>query len=136
MMRKFLFPFAFFMSLQGIAQQQVRPLPPNINQPSINLYAPYVSGNGKALVYLSDYTDDGHHVMYFTHRSGFEWEDGQKINSLVNKPELNFRGGYALDYTGERLFITSRKSGLGGFDIWVSERNGTNDWHTPRNMGA
>ncbi len=130
-----LFPLSILLSLTSLAQQKERPLPPNINQPSINLFAPFVSGNGKALVYLSDYTDDGHHTMYFTHREGFEWEDGVEINSLVNRPTLNFRGGYALDYTGERLFITSRKTGLGGFDIWVSERNG-NDWHAPKNLGS
>jgi len=134
-MMRLIYLLPLLLVFQGFSQQKERPLPPNINQPSINLYAPFVSGDGKALIYLSDYTDDGHHTMYFTHREGFEWEDGKQINSLVNRPTLNFRGGYALDYTAEHLYSTSRKSGLGGFDIWVSERNG-NDWHAPKNLGS
>jgi hypothetical protein len=135
MTRFFVFVFLISTINSVSGQQKERPLPPNINQPSINLYAPFVSGNGKALVYLSDYTDDGSHSMYFASREGFEWNDGKEINKLVNRPSLNFRGGYSLDHTGQRLFVTSRKSGLGGYNIWVSERNG-NDWHKPQNLGS
>ena len=135
MLRKTLRFIIFAIPLLGYGQQNERPLPPNINQPSINLFAPFISGNGKVLIYLSDYADDGHHTMYFSTREGFEWEDGKEVNKLVNRPALNFRGGYALDYTGDKLYFTSRKSGLGGFDIWESERNG-NDWKAPGNLGS
>ena len=135
MLRKTLRFIIFAIPLLGYGQQKERPLPPNINQPSINLFAPFISGNGKVLIYLSDYADDGHHTMYFSTREGFEWEDGKEVNKLVNRPALNFRGGYALDYTGDKLYFTSRKSGLGGFDIWESERNG-NDWKAPSNLGS
>ncbi len=116
-------------------QASVRPLPMNINRPSLNLYAPYISGDGETLVYLSDYTDDGHHSMYWTTRKGVaEWADGKEVNRLINRPTLNFRGGYSLSFEGDLLLFTSRKSGIGGFDLWYSERSG-NDWSAPRNFG-
>ncbi len=125
------------MLLPGIilAQQQERRLPPNINHMAINLYAPYVSGDGNTLIYLSDHTDDNHHVMYWTKRVDREWADGTEINSLINRPTHNMRGAYALNHEGDKLYFTSRKSGLGGYDIWVSERAG-NDWRAPKNLGA
>lgn len=130
----------FFLILAGTAieafsQSDVRPLPMNINRPSLNLYAPFISGDGETLVYLSDYTDDGHHSMYWTTREGVgEWADGKEINRLINRPSLNFRGGFSLSFDGDLLLFTSRKSGIGGFDLWYSERNG-NDWSAPRNFG-
>ncbi len=120
---------------QGLSQSSVRPLPMNINRPSLNLYAPFISGDGETMVYLSDYTDDGHHSMYWTTRKGVsEWEDGKEITRLINRPTLNFRGGYSLSFDGDLLLFTSRKSGIGGFDIWYSERNGK-EWGAPKNFG-
>ncbi len=135
MVKKIVFFILLILPFAATSQQAVRPLPPNINQPSVNLYAPFISGNGKALVYLSDYADDGHHIMYYSRREGFEWDDGKEVNKLLNRPTLNFRGGFSLNYTGDQLFITSRKTGLGGFDIWMSQWKG-NDWTAPVNLGS
>ncbi len=121
--------------ISAFAQTNVRPLPTNINRPSLNLFAPFISGDGETLIYLSDYTDDGHHFMYWTTRRGVaEWTDGKEINRLINRPGLNFRGGYSLSFDGDLLLFTSRKSGIGGFDLWYSERKG-NDWLAPKNFG-
>lgn len=118
------------------AQKTIRELPKNINQPSVNLYAPFISGDGQSMVYLSDYTDDGHHVMYFaTKKSVSTWNDGVEIDKVINRPTHNFRGGYSLNFDGSVLLYTSRKSGLGGYEIWYSERNGSS-WGTPKNMGG
>ena len=132
--RSFLLGLVFLPAL-AYPQQKERPLPPSINQPSVNLFAPYVSGDGKTLVYLSDYSDDGHHIMYWSTREGREWNEGTEVNKLINRPTHNLRGGYALNYTGDELYFTSRKSGLGGYDIWISQRVG-NDWGAPKNLGA
>lgn len=118
------------------AQQKLRKLPPNINRPSINLYAPFISGDGQTIVYLSDYTDDGHHAMrWSTRKTITTWNDELEVNRLINRPTLNYRGGYSLTFDGNMLLFTSRKSGFGGFDIWYSNRRG-NDWHAPANFGA
>ncbi|WP_185152537.1 PD40 domain-containing protein, partial [Fulvivirga aurantia] len=117
------------------AQTKLKTLPANINRPSINLYAPYISGDGKTLIYLSDYTDDGHHAMNWTTKKTVStWNDGQLVNRLINRPTLNFRGGYCLSFDGDVMMFSSLKSGLGGFDIWSSKRRG-NDWEAPKNLG-
>lgn len=117
------------------AQSDKRTLPGNINQPSVNLYAPALSGNGQSIVYLSDYSDDGYHTMYFSvKRSISSWNDPVEVNKYVNNPKLNYRGGYSLSFDGDLLLVTSRKSGLGGFDLWYSEKNGS-DWGSLKNFG-
>lgn len=118
------------------SQNVIRELPSNVNHPSVNLYAPFISGDGQTMVYLSDYTDDGHHVMYFARKKGVStWYDGVEINKVINRPTHNFRGGYSLSFDGKMLLYTSRKSGLGGYEIWYSERNG-DGWGQPKNMGG
>lgn len=117
------------------SQEQLRKLPPNINQPSVNLYAPAISGDGGTIVYLSDYTDDGSHSMYFTtKKSGLSWNEPIEVSKVVNRFTLNYRGGYCLSFDGNILVFTSRKSGLGGFELWYSERLGSN-WGAPVNFG-
>lgn len=119
-----------------ISQDQMRRLPSNINRPSINLYAPFVSGDGQTILYLSDYTDDGHHGMrWATKKTVSTWNDGQEVTKLINRPTLNYRGGYSLSFDGNVMLFTSRKSGLGGFDLWSSNRRG-NDWEAPSNLGG
>ncbi|QSE97958.1 TolB family protein [Fulvivirga lutea] len=124
--------FGFFTT---VGQEQLRKLPPNINQPSVNLYAPVVSGDGETLVYLSDYTDDGSLSMNFTTRKTISsWNEPTEVSKVVNRPTLNYQGGYCLSFDGQLLIFTSRKSGLGGFELWYSERQG-NNWGAPVNFG-
>lgn len=119
----------------SFTQVNMRKLPPNINQPSVNLYAPVISGDGETLVYLSDYTDDGHHSMNFsTKKTVSSWNEPVEVSKLVNRPTLNYRGGYCLSFDGDMLIFSSRKSGLGGFELWYSYRDGDN-WGAPANFG-
>lgn len=131
---------AFFLILMvssvSLSQIKSRLLPTNINKPSINYYAPYISGDGRTMLYLHDYTDEGHHAMMTaTKKTVSTWNDGVEVNKLINRPTLNFRGGYSLSFDGDMLYYSSRRSGLGGFDIWSSKRRG-NDWEAPKNLGS
>ena len=131
----FLFICLLLSTNSSVSQVKMRKLPANVNQPSINLFAPAISGDGATLVYLSDYTDDGEHSMNFTTRKTVSsWNEPIEISKLVNRPTLNYRGGYCLSFDGDMLLFTSRKSGLGGFELWYSERQGSN-WGAPVNFG-
>ncbi|MEM9856600.1 MAG: hypothetical protein AAF843_04570 [Bacteroidota bacterium] len=119
-----------------LSQAKTRLLPSNINKPSINYYAPFISGDGSTLLYLHDYTDEGHHAMMTaTKKTVSTWHDGIEVNKLINRPTLNLRGGYSLSFDADMMYFSSRKSGLGGFDLWSSKRRG-NDWEAPKNLGA
>ena len=131
----FLFICLLLSTNSSVSQVKMRKLPANVNQPSINLFAPAISGDGATLVYLSDYTDDGEHSMNFTTRKTVSsWNEPIEISKLVNRPTLNYRGGYCLSFDGDMLLFTSRKSGLGGFELWYSKRQGSN-WGAPINFG-
>lgn len=128
----------FITSIYSLSfgQAEIKKLPPNINHPSINLYAPVISGDGESIIYLSDYTDDGYHTMYYaTKKSVSSWNDGVVVSKNVNRPTLNYRGGYSLSFEGDMLIFTSRKSGLGGFELWYSNKEGDN-WGVPKNFGS
>ncbi|WP_221412739.1 hypothetical protein [Fulvivirga lutimaris] len=121
---------------QSFGQTEIKKLPPNINHPSLNLYTPVISGDGETIVYQSDYSDDGFHTMYFTtKKSVSSWNDGVEVSKNVNRPTLNYYGGYSLSFEGDMLIFTSRKSGLGGFELWYSKREGDN-WGAPKNFGG
>ncbi|TRX62781.1 hypothetical protein FNH22_01410 [Fulvivirga sp. M361] len=132
----FLIVFLGFIYFCSPGQTKVKLLPSNINKPSINYYAPFVSGDGRSMLYLHDYTDDGSHaMMYATKKTVSSWNDGVEVHKVVNKTNLNYRGGYSLSFDGDVMYFSSRKSGLGGFDIWSSTYTGAT-WLAPKNLGA
>ena len=109
-------------------------LPRNINHTSKNNIVPAISGNGKTMIYLTDYSNSGEMVMEITHYKAGRWDDPKEISAL-NPMRLNNTGGYFLDNTGEAIWFSSRKpDGLGGYDIWVTKK-GSSGWGRARNPG-
>lgn len=116
-------------------QTRVRKLATNINHPSINVSAPYVSLDGGTLVYVSDYGEDNELILnYTTKKDAVNWKDPQPMQKAVNN-RLTFIRGFALNENGTKMWISSLKGGgLGGYDIHVSELTGQG-WSEPRNLG-
>lgn len=133
-MRLLLFAVLCLCSKQLFGQAKLRKLPANINHSPINNYAPYVSLDGNAMVYISDIGEDYTLTMNYTMREGIEWRDPVVMPKNVNN-HLNYLRGYALSSDGNTLFFTSSKyAGLGAYDIFTSQRSG-NLWNEPVNMG-
>ncbi len=106
----------------------------NINHASKNNIIPAISGNGKTMIYLTDYSNSGEMVMEMTHYKAGRWDDPKEI-SVLNPMRLNNTGGYFLDNTGEAIWFSSRKpDGLGGYDIWVTQKGGSS-WGRAKNPG-
>src|SRR4051812_37162680 len=102
------------------AQAKMRKLPNNINHPSINVYAPYMSFDANALVFLSDNSEDNIPVMVYSMKENADWKDPVVAPKQVNT-RLNFLRGYSLSADGKKLYFTSMKSpGVGGYDILFS----------------
>ena len=121
-------------SKQLFGQAKLRKMPPNINHTSVNNFAPYVSLDGNAMVYIADVAEDNALTMNYTVRDGVNWRDpiifGKSINS-----RLNLLKGFALGPDGKTLYLSNGKpTGLGGFDIYTSQLTG-NIWSEPANMG-
>lgn len=125
----------FFCLAAGplFGQARLRKLPANINHPSINNYAPYVSLDGNSMVYLSDVAEDYELAMTFTVREGVNWKDPVMLPKSINH-HLNFLRGFGLSPDGKTLYFANMKhEGMGGFDIYMSQFNGT-IWSEPVNM--
>lgn len=115
-------------------QAKVRKISTVINHPSINVYAPYISADANAMVFVSDNAQDLVLTPFFTFRENADWREPQVLPRNVNT-RLNFLRGYGLSADGTTLFFSTMKSpGVGGFDIWISEWKGT--WMNPVNPGA
>ncbi len=115
-----------------LAQEEF--LPRNVNHTSKNNIVPAISGNGKMMIYLTDYSNSGEMVMEMTHFKSGRWDDPKEISAL-NPMRLNNTGGYFLNNTGEAIWFSSRKpDGLGGYDIWVTQK-GSSSWGRARNPG-
>jgi hypothetical protein len=130
---------AAFLSLcsfsDGWAQAKVRKMSTIINHPSLNIYAPYVSADANALVFLSDNAEDHALTPFFTFRKSNDWEEPQVLPKTINT-RLNFLRGFGLTADGGTLLFSTLKSpGVGGFDIWTSDWKGT-VWANPANLGA
>lgn len=117
-------------------QAPVRKLPVSINHPALNLVAPYMSFDGDALVFVSDNAEDYVLTPFYTFREGnADWKSPLPFPKTIQS-KLNFLKGYTLGPEGRILYFTTMKApGVGGFDLWMSERKGSN-WSDPKNFGA
>src|SRR5690349_4158884 len=130
-----LFSLGMFSATILMGQAKVRKLPNNINHPSINVYAPYMSFDANALLFLSDNNEDNALSIYYTFKENADWKDPVVAPKNVNS-KFNFLRGYALSADGKKMYFSSLKSpGVGGYDILMSEFKG-NTWSEPQNFGV
>src|SRR6187200_1004260 len=80
-------------------QAKVRKLPSSINHPSLSLFAPYISFDGNALLFLSNSGQDGTLALSYTSRES-DWSTPVEIPKTLNT-RLNFLKGYALSADGK-----------------------------------
>lgn len=114
------------------SQAKIRRLPSIINHPSLNLYAPYISLDGNALLFISDDGEDRTLTVFYTSREN-DWAEPVVLPKNVNH-RLVYLKGFALNADGKKLYFTSTKSPVvGGYDIMTSELKGTT-WSEPQNM--
>ncbi len=114
------------------AQAKIRRLPGIINHPSLNLYAPYISHDGNALLFVSDNGEDGALTVSYTSREN-DWSEPVELSKNVNH-RLVYLKGFSLSADGKKLYFTSTKSPIvGGYDIMMSELKGK-AWSEPQNF--
>lgn len=126
---------ALLLVRESHGQAKVRKLSTIINHPSLNVYAPYISADANALVFLSDNAEDNALTPFFSFRENADWQEPQVFPKTVYT-RLNFLRGYGLSADGNTLLYSTMKSpGVGGFDIWSSDWKGS-VWANPVNLGA
>ncbi|MBX2968927.1 MAG: PD40 domain-containing protein [Cyclobacteriaceae bacterium] len=121
--------------LQGFGQAATRKLPQNINRPTINLTAPFISLDGSTLLFTSDYAEDNVPTVFMAKKEGANWTEPKALPKHINA-RLNFQKGYTLSADGSTLYITTiRSGGVGGYDIWAGKISGAS-WGDLQNMYA
>lgn len=91
------------------------------------------------LLYRNDWMDGGvldfkQGTIYISQKKGSKWGPVTKISSTINSASWESHACISPD--GSRIYFTSeRKGGLGGLDIWYSDRKGKG-WADAVNLGA
>jgi hypothetical protein len=115
-------------------QAKIRRLPGIINHPSLNLYAPFISHDGNALLFVSDNGEDGALTVSYTAREN-DWSEPTELPKNVNH-RLVYLKGFSLSADGKKMYFTSTKSPIvGGYDLMMSELKGKT-WSEPENFMA
>lgn len=118
----------------AFSQPKQRRLGPALNSPSFNYQAPYVSLDGNTLLFTYDYTDDGQPASFVSIRTGLDWKEPIAIPKKITAQ--SFSKASTLSPDGRTVYLTSTRGGsLGGFDIWMSNFNGTS-FSDPTSIGA
>jgi hypothetical protein len=134
------YPILCFLVLATIcfdsfSQAKTRKLSSSINHPSLNLFAPFISSDGNAMLFLTDNTEDGILTPFYTFRDATDWKAPQVFPKNLHS-RVSFVRGYGINADGRRIFLTTQKApSVGGFDIWYSDWKGT-AWSEPANFGA
>lgn len=107
----------------------------NINVPLKSHIFPSLTADGLYMVFYSDYTNTGNFELKYSKKTGYEfWEEAKYVENLVKHHNDHF-GSYSVSHDGRYMYFTShRASGIGKYDIWLSERKG-DMWSTPINPG-
>lgn len=124
--------FVHVTIVSSIGQAKTRRLPGIINHPSLNAYAPYISHDGNALLFVSDLGEDGALTVAYTSREN-DWVEPVELPRNINNRSA-FLKGFALSADGKKIFFTSAKSPtVGGYDIMSSDLKGKT-WTEPQNL--
>lgn len=130
--RKMKFYDAIFYSV-NIDNEWIEPV--NINPQIISdgdLYPASISYNGNEL-YLVKRTNDITDI-YVSYLVDCIWTKAEKLNNNINS---SFNETHAcISEDGRLLYFTSdRPKGIGGLDIYTSEKDKDNQWSKPKNLG-
>lgn len=116
----------------SVAQVQSRKLPGIINHPSLSLYAPFISFDGNALLFVSNDGEDGTLIVSYTSRET-DWVQPVPLPKHINH-RLVYLRGFALSADGKKMYFTAMKAPIiGGYDIMTSELKGST-WSEPQNI--
>jgi hypothetical protein len=89
-------------SAQAVAQAKTRRLPGVINHPSRNCYAPYLSFDGNALLFVSNDGEDGILTVSYTTRET-DWIEPVVLPKNINH-RLVYLRGFSLSADGKKCF--------------------------------
>lgn len=107
------------------------PLSDSINIPTKNISNIAISNDGQRLLIYFD--DRGNGEIYESVLKGTEWTAPKSLGAPINTEYHESSASFSPD--GKTIyFISNRKGGKGGRDIWISTRQENGQWSTPKNL--
>ncbi len=105
----------------------------SINQPGRNNSAIALSNDGqKMLLYRDDPYGNGD--IYESHLQGENWTIPEKLPEPINSKDHESSASFSPD--GHTIyFVSNRKGGLGGRDIWMCRQDHNHSWGAAENLG-
>ncbi len=73
--------------------------------------------------------------LYESNKVGDEWSEPNSLGSAVNSSGWEAQPSLSSD-GNELYFVSERKGGLGGYDIWYSRKGDNGNWTKAVNVGA
>jgi len=95
-----------------------------------------ISADGRTLVFTSCQGREGYGScdLFISYKNGADWSRPENLGSTINS--IAWESQPSLSADGRTLyFVSNRKGGLGGRDIWVSTRQ-NGQWVNPLNLGS
>lgn len=108
----------------------------NINTPDYNEGAQNISPDGKYLFFTACNRPEGlgRCDIYLSKKEGNNWSEPFNIGEPINTSGWESQPSISAD--GKTLyFVSTRKGGFGGYDIWSAELNADGSWNSPVNLG-
>lgn len=125
----------FFVLSVSISFSQIKKmkLPRNLTTNLEDEVAPYISMNGKHMLYAV--RNKAEWFVQYSAKHGKEWTRGEDVDPLNKLTALNLLGGYCINTEGNEIIFTSKKhGGVGGYDLWVTNKNSHGHWSEPKNL--
>ncbi|MFN7012875.1 MAG: TolB family protein, partial [Bacteroidia bacterium] len=112
---------------------KAEPLPDNINLPNINVSNIAISNDGQRLLIYQGF-DVKQGDIFETVLKGKKWIDAISIGKEINTEFHESSASISPD--GKTIyFVSERKGGIGGRDIWKSTLGKDNKWGAAENLG-
>ena len=98
--------------------------------------APAISPDGRILVFTScDIPESyGGCDLFISEYKDNEWSLPRNLSRDINTPGYESQANFA-DNGNTLYFVSNRKGGFGGYDLWVSYRMKNLSWSKPKNLG-
>jgi flagellar motor protein MotB len=108
-------------------------LGPSVNAPGRNNSAIALSPDGQRMLVYRD-NNDGNGNIFESVLNGTEWSELVEFPEPINSEEHESSACYSPD--GRTIyFVSDRKDGVGGKDIWLVTRNDEDRWSGLKNLG-
>lgn len=99
-------------------------------------YYPSVAANGN-LYFTAKYDDSfGKEDIYFSKFVDGKYSQPKNLGEVINTPLYEFNAFIAPDESYLIFSSWGREDDMGGGDLYISFRNGMNEWTQPKNLGS